>query len=218
MSADHHIYSVPDLIEPLDVVNDCDVWNQCPVDWLWIYDKLIVARKQQVQAGPAGVSVPQADWYIVRPITNIRMMARGAKKMHLAPGDDTQVTDGHFWAQWLTGSHMSVDYHWGQQALTVEGFRSGQRLDQFCLWRKVNVDRPFPAWLGGLETLAEWVNVEYIGDTAIEVHLRYNDDFRNHDADEIVPVWSGQSVDPLPGHSWYASAAGQRLGFWTRDK
>ena len=217
-STGNHTYTVPDLTKPLELVNDCEVWNQCPTDWLWIYDKLIVARKQHVQAGPAGVGVPRADWYIVRPITNIRMMARGAQKMYLSPGHDAQVPDGHFWAQWLTGPHISVDYHWGQQALTVEGFRSGQRLDRFSLWRKVDAYRPFPAWLWGLETLAEWVNVEYIGDIAIEVHLRYNDDFRNHDADEIIPVWQGQNLEQPPGYSWYASVAGERLGFWTRDK
>jgi hypothetical protein len=64
----------------------------------------------------------------------------------------------------------------------------------------------------------EWINVEYIGDRVIEIHLRYNDDFRNHDADEIIPVWQGQNLEQPPGYSWYASAAGQRLGFWTRDK
>ena len=38
----------------------------------------------------------------------------------------------------------------------------------------------------------------------IEVHFRYNDDFANHDATTIIPVWSDQ---------FYPSVAGDRLGF-----
>jgi hypothetical protein len=75
-----------------------------------------------------------------------------------------------------------------------------------------------PAWLQGLALTQQWINVEYIGDRVIEIHLRYNDDFRNHDSDEIIPVWQGQDATPPPGYSWYASAAGERVGFWTRDK
>ena len=202
----------------MQFISDCDVYDSCPPQWLWIYDKLIVARQQGLRCGPAGVPPPEPAWYVVRPITNIRMMGRGAQRLWLTPDDDHLVPDGHFWCEWLTGAHISVDYHWGQQDLTVEGFRSGQRLDRFSLWRKVNSSRPFPDWLQGLETLAEWVNVEYIGDQVIEIHLRYNDDFRNHRSDEIIPVWQGQNLEQPPGYSWYASAAGERLGFWTRDK
>ena len=201
-----------------ETINDCDVWARCPQDWLWIYDKLIVARRQALRAGPAGVPPPEPAWYVVRPITNIRMMGRGAQRLWLTPNDDHLVPDGHFWCEWLTGAHVSVDYHWGQPQLTVLGFRDGERLDRFCLWRRVAHFLPLPGWLQGLALTQQWINVEYIGDRVIEIHLRYNDDFRNHDADEIIPVWQGQDTTPPPGYGWYASAAGERQGFWTRDK
>jgi hypothetical protein len=50
----------------------------------------------------------------------------------------------------------------------------------------------------------EWFNVEAIGNNVIEVHFRYNDDFANHTASTIVPVWSDE---------FYPSPAGDRLGF-----
>jgi len=199
-------------------VNDSDVWGSCPIDWLWVYDKLIVARKQDLLSGPAGVSVPAAGFYIVRPISNIRMMGRGARKCWLKPGDDANVPDGYFWSEVLTGDHISVDYHWGQPVLTVQGFRDDPEvLDRFNLWKKIDNTYIIPGWLAGLGQIQEWINVEYIGGKAIEVHTRYNDDFTNHNAIEIIPRWIGQDITPPSDWSWYESPAQDRLGFWTKN-
>lgn len=147
------------------------------------------------------------------------MMGRAAKKMFIQRGDDVRVPDGFFWSEILKGRHISVDYHWGQQELTVEGFRDDpDRLDRFSRWAKVSDQMPLPEWLRDLGRQVAWLNAEYIGNKIIELHLRYNDDFANHSADEIIPVWSGQLKEPPPGYSWYASAAGERLGFWTKNK
>jgi hypothetical protein len=203
----------------MEFINDSDVWSTCPRDWLWIYDKLIVARKQDIMAAPAGIPVPKDGEYCVRPITNIRMMGRGAKKTFIHRGDDEAVPDGFFWSEWLEGRHISVDYHWGQQHLAVEGFRNNpDRLDRFSRWSKVQDQLSIPSWLEGLGRQSAWINVEYIGNKIIEVHLRRNDDFSNHNSDEIIPVWRGESVHQPIGYSWYASAAGERLGFWIENK
>jgi hypothetical protein len=202
----------------MQFVSDCDVWPTCPREWLWIYDKLIVAQYERVVSGPAGVSVPNQGQYIVRPITNIRMMGRGAKLCWLELGDDTQVPDGYFWSEVLIGDHISVDYHWGKPVLAVQGFRDNPaRLDRFNRWKKINYPRALPDWLQLLGATQEWINVEYINGKVIEVHLRYNDDFANHDSDEIVPIWTGQDTTPPTGWSWYASASQDRLGFWTKN-
>jgi hypothetical protein len=203
----------------MQFISDCDVYDSCPPQWLWIYDKLIVARRQGISAAPAGISVPAAGEYIVRPITNIRMMGRGAQRLWLEPGDDHSVPDGYFWSEILQGPHLSVDYHWGQQGLTVQGFRDdAHRLDRFSRWCRVDRDRPLPAMLHDLKYYQQWINVEYIGNRVIEIHLRYNDDFRNHDADEIIPVWRGDSMITPEGWAWYHSPAGDRLGFWIKNK
>ena len=200
-------------------VSDRDVYDSCPPDWLWIFDKLIIARKQSILSAPAGIPVPESAEYIVRPITNIRMMGRGARRIWIQAGDDEPVPDGYFWSEVLEGPHVSVDYHWGEQALSVQGFRTdATRLDRFSRWCKVDVDMPLPDMLHGLEDHAEWINVEYIGDKIIEVHLRLNDDFANHDGDEIIPVWSESANVQPPDTTWYASAAGDRLGFWVKNK
>ena len=203
----------------MQFISDCDVWTSCPTEWLWIYDKLVVSQHEHIISGPAGVSVPQAGWYIVRPISNIRMMGRGTKKCWLELGDDDSVPDGYFWSEILTGDHISVDYHWGRPVLSVQGFKDNpDRFDRFNRWIRVQATHQLPTWLTNLGATQEWINVEYIDGKAIEVHLRYNDDFRNHNADEIIPVWIGQDTTPPPNWSWYASTAQDRLGFWIKNK
>jgi len=136
---------------------------------------------------------------------NWRMMGRGATIQWLPAGDDSRVPDGWFWCEQFQGRHISIDYHWGQQELTVEGFRDdAQRLDRFSRWERVTHDFELPPCLAQVAGDVEWLNVEIIGDRVIEAHLRYNDDFRNHDADVIYPVWQ---------EDFYASAAGDRVGF-----
>ena len=198
-------------------INDKDVWPNCPVDYLWVYDKLILARKFGHKAGPAGVPVPKSDWYIVRPITNIRMMSRGAEKMWLTPETTDLVPDGFFWSECFTGRHTSADFHYGVQSLAVEGFRDdASRLDRFSRWEKIADKYSFPQELGELWRLTPWVNIEYIGGRVIEVHLRWNDDFSNHGSDVIYPVWQGENTARPPNTTWYDSPAGDRLGFWIK--
>jgi hypothetical protein len=203
----------------MNFVDDKDVWSRCPKDWLWIYDKLIVARKQNILAAPAGIAVPKPNTYIVRPITNIRMMSRGATKQWLTPEDTDLVPDGYFWSECVEGRHTSVDFHYGIQTLAVEGFRNDpNRLDRFSRWQRIEERYKFPEVLGELWRLTPWVNVEYIGDKIIEVHLRWNDDFSNHNGDVIYPVWRDDPIPQPAKTSWYPSPGGDRLGFWVENK
>jgi hypothetical protein len=196
-------------------INDSDVWGQCPSEYLWIYDKLILAVKSGHVAGPAGVPVPCAGQYIVRPITNIRMMSRGASKQWLTPDDTDLIPDGYFWSECFQGPHTSVDFHYGIQTLAVQGFRDDpDRLDRFSKWQKIPQQYEFPTVLGDLWKHTPWVNVEYVGGKIIEVHLRWNDDFCNHSSDVIYPVWRDDPRPQPAGTMWYDSPAGDRLGHW----
>ena len=198
-------------------IDDKDVWAQCPIDYLWIYDKLILSRKLGYLAGPAGIAVPREGWYIVRPITNIRMMSRGAQKLYLTPADTDLIPDGFFWTEWFQGRHTSVDFHYGQQHLAVEGFRNSDRLDRFSRWERIDDRYPFPNVLSELWRMTPWINVEYVDGKIIEVHLRWNDDFSNHNSDVIYPVWRDDPSAQPSGTVWYDSPSGDRLGFWVKE-
>jgi hypothetical protein len=189
----------------IDQISDTDVWPKIDAVDLWIYDRLILAKRLGYDCGPAGVAPTERKDYIVRPCSNYRGMGRGASIMTLSPTEHDCVPDGYFWCEQFTGRHLSFDYHYGQQCLAVEGIRQDElRLDRFLMWRKIDDQFKLPKILAPIAKKYEWLNVEVIGDKVIEVHLRYNDDFRNHDGNIIIPVWQDE---------FYASEAGDRLGF-----
>ena len=187
----------------MDQVGDGDMWNKICPEHLWVTDKMILAKRLGYLCGPAGVPVPTAGHYVVRPCVNYRMMSRGATIQYLTPDDDS-IPDGYFWCEMFTGRHLSFDYFYGKQVLAVEGFRDGDRLDRFSRWERINYEFSLPEILAPIAEFNQWFNVEVIGDKVIEVHFRYNDDFANHDHKVIIPVWKDQ---------FYPSVCGDRLGF-----
>lgn len=196
---------------PLELLDDTDCWYNSDPDTLWLYDKLLVSRKLGYVCGPAGVPVPESAFYIVRPISNYRMMSRGADIRLISRGEDT-IPDGFFWCEVFQGRHLSFDYHYGTQTLAVEGFRDSDRLDRFCLWKKVDTLFELPDFLQKIAASIEWLNIEVIGDKIIEIHFRFNDDFRNHTSDHVIPVWKDNPIE-LEGYTLYPSPSMDRIGF-----
>lgn len=183
-------------------IGDVDVFDSIFSDDLWCVDKLILSKKLGYKCGPAGIPPSVPGQYIVRPIINLKMMGVGATIKYL---DSDSIPDGYFWCEMFTGRHLSFDYHWGKQTLAVEGFRSDtNRLDRFSRWTRVVDMFVLPEVLQNVADRYAWFNVEVIGNKVIEVHFRYNDDFANHNANTIIPVWREE---------FYPSPAGDRLGF-----
>ena len=183
-------------------LGDTDVFDSIATDDLWCVDKLILSKKLGYTCGPAGIPPPIPAQYVVRPIVNLKMMSVGATIQYL---DSDSIPDGYFWCEIFTGRHLSFDYHWGKQILAVEGFRTDpNRLDRFSRWTKIKEYFKLPGILQTVADRYEWFNVEVIGNRVIEVHFRYNDDFANHTATTIIPVWRDE---------FYSSPAGDRLGF-----
>ena len=195
------------MINNLSQIGDADVFDSISVEDLWCVDKLILSKKLGYICGPAGILPPCPAQYVVRPIMNLKMMSRGASIQYL---DSDSIPDGYFWCEVFTGRHLSFDYFQGIQTLAVEGFRNDPlRLDRFNKWTKIDETFKLPKILQDIADRYEWFNVEVIGDKVIEVHFRYNDDFANHNASTIIPVWKDE---------FYASASGDRLGFILESK
>jgi len=187
-------------------IGDVDVFDSIATDDLWCMDKLILSKKLGYICDPAGIPPTVPDYYVVRPIMNLKMMGVGATIKYL---DSDTIPDGYFWCEIFSGRHLSFDYHWGKQTLAVEGFRTDAlRLDRFSRWTKIEEDFELPEILQTVADRYSWFNVEVVGDKVIEVHFRYNDDFANHNANTIIPVWSDE---------FYSSPAGDRLGFILKD-
>jgi hypothetical protein len=184
-------------------IGDADVFDSIAFDDLWCVDKLILSKKLGYLCGPAGIAPPSPGQYVVRPIMNLKMMSKGASIKYL---DSDSIPDGYFWCEVFTGRHLSFDYHWGKQILAVEGFRNDpfERLDRFSQWNKIEEEFKLPKILQDVADRYIFFNVEVIGKKVIEVHFRYNDDFANHNATTIIPIWKDE---------FYSSPAGDRLGF-----
>lgn len=192
-------------------MNDSDVWEFVDNDDLWLFDKLILSRRLGYDCGPAGVLPKREGRYIVRPCINYRMMGVGAKFMHLNTKDDI-IPDGHFWCEIFEGRHLSFDYHYGEQVLAVEGFREDENLSRFLYWKRVQQKFNLPFFLRVISKRYAWINIEVIGDKIIEVHLRQNDDFKEHDGNIVVPIWNDETIDMTK--EIYQSPCRDRIGFY----
>lgn len=202
-------------------------WVNAKDEDLWIFDKLIVARKLGHTCGPVGVDVTKPGTYIVRPCVNIPGMGRGAEFVYLQDRTN-HLPAGHFWCERFTGRHISVDYKNGQQVLAVEGHRNeGSPLWRFSMWRKVDDVIPLPSIFFPLIKRYEYINIEFIDGHPIEVHLRGNPDFVHgnsiaipvwndfvHGNSIVIPVWNNEHIT-IPDNLRYIEAPDyQRKGFY----
>ena len=190
--------------------------NTDPQD-IWIFDKLILARRLGYICGPAGVDVPKDDYYIVRPVTNCVGLGLGTSIKFLTVEDWTDhLSPGTFWCEIFEGDHISVDYEWGNPFLSVQGFKSEHTFTRWDKWLKVDQMIALPQILATISQKYRWMNCEFIGGKLIEVHLRRNPDFDWNNT-EFVPVWHGQDPTPPYGYQYVdCPEAHGRVGAWIK--
>lgn len=194
-------------------MEDNEAWKQCHIDDLWIFDKLVLAKKLGYVCGPVGVDVPIPGTYVVRPITNICGMGIGAKKIHIE-NTTNHLPAGHFWCETFEGRHLSVDYLHYKQILCVEGVRDPDaELYHWKKWKRVSDVVPVPRIVYSLNQDYRYLNCEFIGDKLIELHLRVNPDFQN-DEEILYPVWEGEDITPPPNMVFVEAYDYKRKGFF----
>ena len=181
-----------------DILDDYHAWQAYP-HYRWIFNKLEVSLRLGYHAGPAGIPVQRTGYYIVRPCVNALGLGLGAKKVWLEK-NTMHLPYGYFWCEWFEGRHFSVDYKWGNQMFCVEGFKSDDTFTRWDKWTKVDHVIMLPEEIANHLINEPALNVEYIGDKVIEVHLRSNEDFANN-ISEFIPVWEGQNKIPPQGLS-----------------
>lgn len=183
-------------------MEDFQAWQTFP-HLRHLFNKLHVAESLGYRCGPGGVPPSVSDYYCVRPIYNIGGMGVGARKQWIDSDDITGVEPGYFWCEWFDGDQYSVTYELDEpftynQRSCFKGDRDTDNLYKFKKWSRSSVQIPLPFRLEDelMLTGVPVLNVEYIGDKVIEVHLR---DTPDPDYDELVPVWSDdqQVVDIL---------------------
>ena len=169
-------------------------WNNCHIDDLWIFDKLILSKRLGYICGPPYSIVPSPGNYIIRPIMNTHGMSKGASIEYIK--DKTEhIPPAHFWCEIFEGRHLSIDYKHGNQVLCVEGFRKPDApLYRWNKWIHTDDVIPFPL-SGMLKGDYEYVNCEFIGDKLIEVHLRSNPNF-DVNTPSLEVIWDDDDREP----------------------
>jgi hypothetical protein len=166
-----------------------DEWNYIHNEDLWIYNKLFLSRVLDYNCGPAGVSVPKPDFYVVRPSINVLGMGRFSR-IEWLDHDTEHLHPSEFWCEKFEGEHLSVDFYNKESSLVVRGIREpNSPLYKWSKWEKIEKKVKFPSILEKLVGNYEWINCELIGNNLIEVHFRRNSDFR-HGNSIAIPIWN----------------------------
>jgi hypothetical protein len=183
---------------------DSDAWQWYPA-YRFVYDKLAVARSQNVDAGPHGTAPPRYPVFS-KPTVNLRGMGIGSRVLASRADYEASYGPGHFWMTLLEGRHVSSDI------AVVDG--------EPCWWRHVTGkpagEGTFDYWIvhaepdAGIEMrCGAWVqkhlagytgmlNLETIGSTIIEAHLRFADQW----PDLYGPGWVEAVVGLYERGAW----------------
>jgi hypothetical protein len=183
---------------------DSDAWLWNPAH-RWVYDKLAVALSQGLDAAPHGTQ-PPAFPVFSKPIVNLKGMGVGSRILHSQADYEQHAAPGHFWMTLLEGRHVSSDIAlvdgvpaWWRH---VTGKPAGEgTFDHWIVHAEPNADieRHCGEWLQrNLAGYTGMLNIETIGGTIIEVHLRFADQW----PDLYGPGWVDAVVALYEHKAW----------------
>ena len=172
-------------------MDDGDAYLAYPQHHKW-FNKLYLAECMGYVCGPAGVGIPHDGTYVVRPIYNLSGMGVGAEVKQLKKFDQSTPA-GYFWCEYIEGEQYSATYefihdtqpYWKPISCWT-GVNTSSNLIQFIEWKRSDYIPQVPRILNQLSDV-KIINVEFIGDKPIDVHLRESPD---PDYDHIIPVWA----------------------------
>ena len=188
-------------------------WENLHIDDFWVYNKLIVAKKNGYICGPVGVPVPSPGYYIVRPMVNLLGMGINAR-IEWIESDTEHYHPAEFWCEVLSGEHISVDFYKKDPKLVVRGIRDpDDPLYKWKRWEKIEKKVGFPSILTELKGSYDWINCEFIENCLIEVHFRQNPDFRYGNS-IAIPVWKDDRPQKIGNYTFVEDKDYLRRGFF----
>jgi hypothetical protein len=173
-------------------LEEWDIWDLYP-QHRWTFNKLELALKLGYLAGPCPKPVPVTKEYVVRPIYNFSGMGIGSQIKVLEKDIVYDSQPSYFWCERFIGDHISVNYEWGGNSFkelhTSLADTDFSNLSRFKKWTLVpNREITLPTWINTLYDV-KYLNIEFINNNPIEIHLRWGIDFPDNSV-EIIPVWS----------------------------
>ena len=183
---------------------DGDAWLWYPAQ-RWIYNKLAVALSQGLDAGPHGTPPPRFPVFS-KPMINLKGMGVGSRVLKSQADYDEHYAPGHFWMALLEGPHVSSDVavvagepRWWRH---VTGKPAGEgTFDYWVIHAEPNedIEAPCSVWIEkNLPGYSGMLNLETIGSTIIEAHLRFADQW----PDLYGPGWVEALVELYERGAW----------------
>jgi hypothetical protein len=183
---------------------DSDAWQWYPAQ-RWIYNKLAVALSQGLDAGPHGTPPPRFPVFS-KPIVNLKGMGVGSRVLRSRADYDAHYAPGHFWVTLLDGRHVSSDVavvagapRWWRH---VTGKPAGEgTFDYWIIHAQpdAGIEERCGAWIKkNLPGYTGMLNLETIGGTIIEAHLRFADQW----PDLYGPGWVDALVELYEKGDW----------------
>lgn len=189
---------------PEGYIDDDELYKMYPQHRKW-FNKLYVAETMGYKCGPGGIAPEEDGVYVVRPIMNLSGMGAGAEVKEIKAGDCSKVPPGYFWCEYFKGRHFSATYKWeydrdhiwgqwkepwkGQSCW--EGINYPINLTKFVEWKRSDYIPKVPDVFVELRDI-KVINIEFIDDKPIEVHLR---DSPNPKYDHLIPTWMSDQVN-----------------------
>ncbi len=166
-------------------VSDVEAWQLYP-EHRWVYNKLLICETQNLAHAPHGV-VPDRFPVFSKPIYNLLGLGAGSRVIHSEAQYYAAVQPGHLWMELLSGPHVSTDValedgvlRWCRHATAAPGPLG--TFDYFAIHaaRDPALEEKIGAWIAAhLRGFTGIVNLETIGGTIIECHLRMADQWAN---------------------------------------
>jgi hypothetical protein len=183
---------------------DSDAWQWYPAQ-RWIYNKLAVALSQGLDAGPHGTPPPRFPVFS-KPIVNLKGMGVGSRVLKSQADYDAHYAPGHLWMTLLEGRHVSSDVAVVQGAPRwwrhVTGKPAGEgTFDHWIVHAEpdAGIEDRGGAWImKNLPGYTGMLNLETIGGTIIEAHLRFADQW----PDLYGPGWVDALVELYEKGAW----------------
>ncbi len=203
----------PDGVEIPTEDSDAWLWNP---RHRWVYDKIAVALSQGLDAGPHGTPPPRFPVFS-KPIVNLRGMGVGSRLIGDAAEYEQHYTAGHMWMTLLEGEHVSTDVavvdgapQWWRH---VTGVPAGEGTFDFWTVHAApdeTLQSRCAGWIGNnLAGYTGILNLETIGGTIIEAHLRMSDQW----PDLNGAGWVAAVIELYGKQVWTFADRGRRRGY-----
>ena len=182
-----------------EITTDAQAWVKFPRLQRY-FNKLDVALMQGIKAFPATVPPPHGGDFIIRPAYNLDGMSKGAEKVYMNKGQNTDFMEpGTFYQPYLGGDITCVDYFldkdWIWKIKLVSTGIRGHDGVTFDYWDYQEIKDPrvttpdpvlFRDLLGqvNLEAITredglKHICAEFIENVVIDIHFRPNPDYRS---------------------------------------